>query len=114
MVGGQSGIIHIWDLKTDHNEQLVIGLFDKMLVTTSGDCSAKVWRTKDWTLMRELRHDAQRWVWDAAFTLDSRYLFTGSSDSYARLWNLEKGTLEREYCGHQKPITALAFRDQAV
>ena len=24
MVGGQSGIIHIWDLKTDHNEQLVI------------------------------------------------------------------------------------------
>lgn len=23
MVGGQSGIIHIWDLKTDHNEQLV-------------------------------------------------------------------------------------------
>ena len=23
MVGDQSGVIHLWDLKTDHNEQLV-------------------------------------------------------------------------------------------
>ncbi|XP_045498128.1 target of rapamycin complex subunit lst8 [Colias croceus] len=171
MVGGQTGIIHIWDLKTDHNEQLIpeaeasiqdiaidpsgklmaavnnkgscyvwaldgsparpvprkhlvahhkyalrckFSADSSMLVTTSGDCSARVWRTRDWSLARELRHDTQRWVWDAAFTVDSRYLFTGSSDSYARLWDLEKGTLEREYCGHQKPITALAFRDQPV
>lgn len=85
-----------------------------MLVTTSGDCAAAVWRTSDWSRLRELRADAQRWVWDAAFSGDSRYLFTGSSDSYARLWDVEKGTLEREYCGHQKPITALAFRDQMV
>lgn len=48
-----------------------------MLVTTSGDCSAKIWKTSDWTLLRELRHDSQRWVWDAAFSADSRYLFTG-------------------------------------
>lgn len=48
-----------------------------MLVTTSGDCSAKVWRTSDWTLLRELRNETQRWVWDAAFSIDSRYLFTG-------------------------------------
>jgi target of rapamycin complex subunit LST8 len=49
-----------------------------MLVTTSGDCSAKVWRTSDWSLLRELRHDTQRWVWDAAFSIESRYLFTGT------------------------------------
>lgn len=24
VVGDQSGVIHLWDLKTDHNEQLVI------------------------------------------------------------------------------------------
>ncbi|XP_062525778.1 target of rapamycin complex subunit lst8 isoform X3 [Bombyx mori] len=171
MVGDQSGIIHIWDLKTDQNEQLIpeaeasiqdiaidpagkmmaavnnkgncyvwslsgqpphpvpkkhITAHSKyalrckfspdstMLVTTSGDCSAKIWRTSDWALLRELRRDTQRWVWDAAFTLDSRFLFTGSSDSYARLWNIERGTLEREYCGHQKAITALAFKDQPV
>lgn len=50
-----------------------------MLVTTSGDCSARVWRTSDWSMLRELRHDTQRWVWDAAFSIDSRYLFTGTS-----------------------------------
>ncbi|XP_028173381.1 target of rapamycin complex subunit lst8 [Ostrinia nubilalis] len=171
MVGDQSGIIHMWDLRTDKNDQLIpeaeasiqdiaidpegkmmaavnnkgncyvwslggapprpvprrhIQAHSKyalrckfshdstMLVTTSGDCSARLWRTSDWSLLRELRHDTQRWVWDAAFSIDSRYLFTGSSDSYARLWDVEKGTLEREYCGHQKPITALAFKDQAV
>ncbi|KAJ8722213.1 hypothetical protein PYW08_004615 [Mythimna loreyi] len=171
MVGDQSGIIHMWDLRTDQNEQLIpeaeasiqdiaidpegkmmaavnnkgncyvwslggaaphpvplkhivahkkyalrceFSHDSTMLVTTSSDCSAKVWRTSDWTLLRELRNDTQRWVWDAAFSIDSRYLFTGSSDSYARLWDVEKGTLEREYCGHQKAITALAFRDQAV
>ncbi|XP_063536592.1 target of rapamycin complex subunit lst8 [Cydia strobilella] len=171
MVGDQSGIIHVWDLRTDQNEQLIpeaeasiqdiaidpegrmmaavnnkgscyvwalggapprpvprkhlvahnkyalrcrFSPDSTMLVTTSGDCTARVWRTSDWGLQRELRHDSQRWVWDCAFSNDERYLFTGSSDSYARLWDLEKGTLEREYCGHQKPITALAFRDQAV
>ncbi|XP_030019732.1 target of rapamycin complex subunit lst8 isoform X1 [Manduca sexta] len=171
MVGDQSGIIHMWDLKTDQNDQLKVPEAEAsiqdiaidpagkmmaavnnkgncyvwalggqahpvprkhiaahhkyalrckfsrdstMLVTTSGDCSAKVWRTSDWTPMRELRHETQRWVWDAAFSIDSRFLFTGSSDSYARLWDVERGTLEREYCGHQKAITALAFKDQAV
>ncbi|KAG6444509.1 hypothetical protein O3G_MSEX003392 [Manduca sexta] len=134
MVGDQSGIIHMWDLKTDQNDQLVpeaeasiqdiaidpagkmmaavnnkgncyvwalggqahpvprkhIAAHHKyalrckfsrdstMLVTTSGDCSAKVWRTSDWTPMRELRHETQRWVWDAAFSIDSRFLFTGN------------------------------------
>ncbi|GBP33759.1 Target of rapamycin complex subunit lst8 [Eumeta japonica] len=133
MVGDQSGIIHLWDLNTDHNDQLIpeaeasvqdiaidpcgklmaavnnrgscyvwalgrepralprkhirahrkyalrckFSPDSSMLVTTSGDCSARVWRTTDWSLMRELRHDTQRWVWDAAFSADSRYLFTG-------------------------------------
>lgn len=37
--------------------------------------------------------------------------FLASSDGVARLWNLENGTIEREYTGHQKPITALAYSD---
>ncbi|CAG9102873.1 unnamed protein product [Plutella xylostella] len=170
MVGDQSGIIHLWDLRTDQNDQLIpeaeasiqdiaidpegklmaavnnkgncyvwtlagdakpvprkhiqahkkyalrckFSPDSSMLVTTSGDCSARVWRCSDGSLRRELRHDVQRWVWDAAFSADSTYLFTGSSDCYARLWHVESGTLEREYCGHQKPITALAFRDQVL
>lgn len=92
-----------------------------------------MWRTSDFTLERELKKDHQRWVWDAAFSIDSQYLFTGkhilkkinmflnnatnflaSSDGYANLWNVKTGQLERDYAGHQKAVTALAFRDSAI
>ena len=36
LVGDQSGVIHIWDLRTDHNEQLVSSLTkDSTLHTTN-------------------------------------------------------------------------------
>lgn len=34
-----------------------------------------------------------------------------SSSGKARLWRLDTKEIEREYVGHQKAITALAFRD---
>nr|BAN20635.1 vegetatible incompatibility protein HET-E-1, putative [Riptortus pedestris] len=170
-VGDQSGIIHLWDLKTDHNEQLIpeaeasiqsvsidpegklmaavnnkgncyiwaltssdevttklrprhriqahrryalacsLSPDSKLLVTCSADQTARLWETENFTLVQELKHDSQRWVWDAAFSADSKYLITASSDGIARLWNLETGAIEREYSGHQKPITALAYSD---
>lgn len=39
--------------------------------------------------------------------------FAGSSDSTARLWSVETGEIKREYSGHQKTISAIAFRDVA-
>lgn len=104
-----------------------------MLITTSADQTARIWDTRDYTLLQELTQDNQRWVWDAAWSLDSQYVFTGkqtilldilrwfincfllaSSDNLAKLWNVESGKLERTYVGHQKAVTALAFRDCAV
>jgi G protein beta subunit-like protein len=107
-----------------------------MLATTSGDQTAKIWTTDNFTLQKTLSDPAQRWVWDVAFTSDSRYMFTGkfkrllttkllcsvrlirrsfsskgSSDNFARLWNLETGAVQREYAGHQKAVTSIAFRD---
>lgn len=49
----------------------------RLLVTTSGDQTARVWKTSDFSLVQELKHDYQRWVWDAAFSADSQYVFTG-------------------------------------
>ncbi len=56
-----------------------------------------------------------------AFSADSQYIFTASSDNVARLWSLappgSPGSNEaipkvkREYLGHQKALTCLAFRD---
>ncbi|KAL1453137.1 hypothetical protein WDU94_007308 [Cyamophila willieti] len=86
----------------------------KLLATTSADQTARIWDTTDFTLVRELGTSNQRWVWDAAFTLDSKYLLTASSDGAARLWNIDTGEVEREYSGHQKAITSLAFCDAGV
>jgi WD40 repeat protein len=39
--------------------------------------------------------------------------FLASSDGAARLWDVAEGTVQREYTGHQKAITALALEDIA-
>ena len=36
---------------------------------------------------------------------------TASSDHVARLWHTEKSDPVREYRGHTKPVTALAYND---
>ncbi|XP_012275123.1 target of rapamycin complex subunit lst8 [Orussus abietinus] len=175
IVGDQSGVIHLWDLRSDHNEQLIPeaeasvqdiaidsdgtymaavnnkghcyiwvlagGVAEEptrlsphhklvahkryalccrfspdssLLVTTSADQTARVWKTSDFSELQSLQHDAKRWVWDAAFSADSEYVFTACSDGIARLWNVSSGTVEREYQGHQKAVTALAFRDEVL
>jgi len=82
-----------------------------LLVTTSADKTAKVWRTGDFSLAQELSAEGQRWVWSAAFTADSEYLVTASSEGMGRLWSIKEGTVKRKYEGHQKAVTSLAFRD---
>lgn len=49
----------------------------RLLVTTSADQTARVWRTTDFSEVQVLQHEAKRWVWDAAFSADSQYIFTG-------------------------------------
>ncbi|MPC27537.1 Target of rapamycin complex subunit lst8 [Portunus trituberculatus] len=114
-VGDQSGVIHIWDIKTEHYEQLMINYLDSssgsMMVTTSADHTARIWKTADFSQMTELNESNQRWVWDVAFSADSQHIITGSSDNVARLWSVESGEVKREYSGHQKAISAIAFKD---
>ncbi|XP_025409211.1 target of rapamycin complex subunit lst8 [Sipha flava] len=168
ILGDQSGLLHLWDLKTDHNEQLIpevdasiqcvaidssanyvasvnnkgncylwklngngtrlspkhkmiahrkyalhckFSPDSSLLVTSSADQTACIWKTSDFSLKQELKDEHQRWVWDTAFSNDSEHLLTASSDGMARLWNIETGNIEREYEGHQKALTALAFCD---
>lgn len=53
----------------------------------------------------------QRWVWDCAFSADSAYLVTVSSDHYARLWELGTGTIIRQYSGHHRGAVCVALND---
>lgn len=49
-----------------------------LLVTTSADQTARVWKTADFSLYQELKVEDQRWVWSAAFSIDSQYILTGT------------------------------------
>ncbi|KAH9425861.1 Target of rapamycin complex subunit lst8 [Dermatophagoides pteronyssinus] len=70
--------------------------------------------TEQITPFQMLKRTNQRWVWDLAFSADSQYVFTASSDHYVRLWSVYSGQMTREFSGHQKAVTALAFSDVFV
>lgn len=84
----------------------------KYLATCSADKTIKIWNmepqsiTLDKTLVGH-----QRWVWDMAFSADSAYLVSASSDHYARLWELATGITVKQYAGHLKPICCIALND---
>lgn len=126
------GSCYVWDLYSDGKDQLSktnaklkfiahtrYGLKCKfspdssLIVTTGGDGTARIYKTDDdFKLYRELRIPAEKfWMWDCEFTNDSSRLFTASSDGIGRLWKIETKTIEREYSGHSKALTALAFKD---
>lgn len=126
------GSVYIWDLKSDGKcltktsaklkfvAQQRYGLKCKfspdssLLVTCEGDGTSRIYKCEDdFKLYRELKIE-KFWMWDVAFSNDSKYLFVASSDGTARLWKLETKTIEREYLGHSKALTALAFRDEVT
>jgi target of rapamycin complex subunit LST8 len=53
----------------------------------------------------------QRWVWDCAFSADSAYLVSVSSDHYARLWELSTAQIIRQYNGHHRGAVCVALND---
>lgn len=47
------------------------------MATTSADAKCSVWRTKDFSHVIDLTDQNQRWVWDLAFSGDSKLIVTG-------------------------------------
>lgn len=84
-----------------------------LLATTSADGTCKIWSAADFSLTNTLEQKMGKWVWDCAFSCDSQYIFTASSDHVARLWHVNRPNHIREYQGHTKAITAIAYSDLA-
>ena len=95
----------------------------KHLATCSSDHTAKIWsvnadkaeetepgRPYAFELETTLQTH-QRWVWDCAFSADSAYLVTASSDHYARLWELATNSIIRQYSGHHRGAVCVALND---
>ena len=79
--------------------------------TTTEDSKSTSPSNQQLVPFKVLTTENQRWVWDVAFSADSQFLLTGSSESVVRLWHIETAETRREYTGHQKAVTALAFSD---
>nr|AFH08799.1 LST8 [Schmidtea mediterranea] len=84
------------------------------VVTCGADCKINVIKTADLSSIATHSLPSMKWVWDCAFSADSNFLVTASSDGTARLWNLATGEVFRQYQGNQKPLTCLAFRDHSL
>ncbi|KAK4472847.1 hypothetical protein MN116_004060 [Schistosoma mekongi] len=87
-----------------------------LIATGGGDGKFNLLKTADFSLVtsRQGSPSGHHWVWDCAFSADSRFLLTATSDGIARLWNLETGEVLVEYKGHQRAITCMAFRDHSL
>lgn len=95
----------------------------RKLATCSADHTAKIWKvdrdpepTKPGEEPRPFELEAdlashQRWVWDCAFSADSAYLVTASSDHYARLWEVHTQQIIRQYNGHHRGAICVALND---
>ncbi|KAL1474159.1 hypothetical protein MTO96_038187 [Rhipicephalus appendiculatus] len=81
--------------------------------SSQSSTGTRAWKVANIPPMSEMSNVNQRWVWDIAFSYDAQILITASSDTVARLWSVSPAEVKREYSGHQKALTALAFRDSA-
>ena len=140
VAGNNNGNVYIWRMTQQkditaltpvtkfraHQKYLTRALLSpdvKHLATCSADTTIKIWSTGDRTstlknedqtegfkLEKELKGH-QRWVWDCAYSADSAYLVTASSDHVARLWELSSGETIRQYNGHHKAAVCVALND---
>lgn len=85
---GADGCAHIWDVDEISRPKKTLSVDDEQL-------PSKV---------------EAKWVWDCAFTNDSAYLITASG-CQLRLWDIDAKQVKRQYQGHNKTITAMAFKD---
>lgn len=86
-------------------------------MTTGADGLAKHWAVDVENKCLKLTSTLlghSHWVWDAAFSADSSFLLTGSSDNTARLWDLDSGEVICIYSGHAKAIAAVAINDSPI
>ena len=105
-------------------------LFNRYLCTTSSDKTAKLWSVDEEYKLDQTFTAHTAWVWDCAFSGDSKYLVTGtllhdtrfcmlahsfvlavSSDHTGCIWDTDGGEIKGELKGHQKAITAVALLD---
>lgn len=143
VAGNHNGVVYVWTIQpgvtfTDlqpktrfqaHNRYLIKVLLSpdtKNLATCSADTTIKIWsantsngkhngvtQSDEAYKLEKVLMGHQRWVWDMAYSADSAYLVSASSDHTARLWELASGSTVRQYSAHHKACVAVALNDSS-
>lgn len=88
------------------------------MASCSADKTTKIWFLNEkyevpkWEYNKTLFGHA-RWVWDCAFSCDSEYIITASSDYVAKIWQCESGDVLRNLKGHKLAVNCLTLNDVA-
>ncbi len=78
-----------------------------LVLTGSGDHTARLWRTDTGALVAEVKH--QERVMAVAFSPDGKLAMTGSDDRTARLWRTDTGAPVSAPLKHEAAVTVVAF-----
>ena len=70
----------------------------------------KIFNLDDTEIVKVL-YGHSKWVWDCAFSCDSEFLITVSTDNLAKIWQVETGETIRILKGHKGGLNCLALND---
>ncbi|MEI6235071.1 MAG: protein kinase [Planctomycetota bacterium] len=82
------------------------------LLISGGNFNAvSVWDAATGKRIHELSRnkDISSFIWGVAFSGDGRLGVSGGRDKFLRCWDIENGTLVREFSGHNSAISAVAL-----
>jgi WD40 repeat protein len=83
------------------------------LAVTTTEGNVKLWDLESASVVREIKADDDV-IWSAAFSPDTRYLATASSDEVVTLWNLATGNQRAAFTGHTGGATDLSYLTDGV
>jgi WD40 repeat protein len=102
--------VHPFELKqflqrhTETIEWIEFSSDDKLVVTASGDHTARVWNVETGKEVALLKGHGGM-VRSATFSSDGRFVLTASQDQSARVWDVSDGTQIAILTGHFGPLT---------
>jgi WD40 repeat protein len=104
-----SGIAVLSKTFTGHKDKIRAVKFSPLsniIASASNDSSVLIWQP-DGIILKKLRQPEG--ITSLAFSADGNFLITGSYDQRVRLWNVNDGTIIKEFSGHKGTVWTVAF-----
>ncbi|WP_373540027.1 NB-ARC domain-containing protein [Chamaesiphon sp.] len=118
-IGGYTGKVRLWDLKTDRLLQTIEGLHSgiiwaiafhpqaPLLATGGMENYVQIWDFQTQVCRKLLGHE--RRIESVAFSADGRSIASGSADGTAKVWCVDTGACLMTFRGHRDCVYGVAF-----